>query len=126
MFGGHPSIAWEGTLDIQGLGVCYQDNPGKGQDILVVPQGRQAKPEHHGVASSDWKVANVTHARPTCQLSFTRSRLFHFLSHPCSPTLSPFHLLPVRPWQVLKVMVTAERVALPNYSKEQDTLNYRK
>lgn len=81
------------------------------------------------VVSSKRKVANVTHAVSAVRVFIHTFKAVSFSFPTLVPNIlcPPFHLSPVCPWQILKVMVTAETVALSDYSKEKETLkNSRK
>nr|KAF6303955.1 hypothetical protein mMyoMyo1_008938 [Myotis myotis] len=130
VFGGHPSISREGTLDFQGLECdCCCAPYYRRKPVTSWWSLKEGKPSLTTTGwlllTGRWQMSHMPGRHVGCHSHV--QGCFIFFPLPAPPlSLSPFHLLPVRPWQVLKVMVTAERVALPDYSKEKDTLNYRK
>lgn len=89
------------------------------------PKESEPSLQHRGVVSSGWKVGEC-HTCRVCRAGFHSHSQGCFIFSPSPAALLPlsrFHLLPVSPWQVLKVMVTAERMALTDYSREKEASN---
>lgn len=132
--GRHFSTAQDGTEDFQGPGMLLLLCLSLQTKTNEVLGGLQQKPSQalntKEVVYSNWKVADVTHAVSAVQVFI---HTFKAVSFPFPGSLPsflcpPLCLSPVCPQQILKVMViTAERVALSDCSKEEEALkNYRK
>lgn len=119
-----PSIAQEETEDFQGLGIWLRLS--LQADTSELPGGprRKGKPSFKHKGGGFFPLGGGK-----CHTCHVRCAGFHshiqgcFIFSPSPATLPsfvPLSFVAVCPWQVLKVMVTAGRVALPDYSREKE------